>query len=314
MIVRRLLVTIPMLFGASLIVFFVLRLIPGDPASAILGSHSSPVLVRQVRDDLGLNKPIYVQFGDWISRIVLHGNFGQDYITSESISSEMARRLPVTLELAALAFVGSVIVAIPAGVLAAVHRGGWADRIIQFVSVVTIAIPDFVFGILGILLFALVLGLVPSSGYIPLSVSPWENIQSLALPAIALGLGFAGVLARVTRSAMIEALQADNIVFARAVGILPRSIVFRHALRSAAIPVVTVAGMQAGYILGATVVIETLFVVPGLGQEVVQAMLNRNYTVMQACVLIFVTGFILVNLLTDLLYLALNPKLRRAAT
>ncbi len=314
MIVRRLLVTIPMLFGASLIVFFVLRLIPGDPASAILGSHSSPVLVRQVRDDLGLNKPIYVQFGDWISRIVLHGNFGQDYITSESISSEMARRLPVTLELAALAFVGSVIVAIPAGVLAAVHRGGWADRIIQFVSVVTIAIPDFVFGILGILLFALVLGLVPSSGYIPLSVSPWENIQSLALPAIALALGFAGVLARVTRSAMIEALQADNIVFARAVGILPRSIVFRHALRSAAIPVVTVAGMQAGYILGSTVVIETLFVVPGLGQEVVQAMLNRNYTVMQACVLIFVTGFILVNLLTDVLYLALNPKLRRAAT
>jgi peptide/nickel transport system permease protein len=226
----------------------------------------------------------------------------------------MASRLPVTLELAGLAFVGSVIVAIPAGVVAAVHRGGWADRIIQFVSVATIAIPDFVFGILGILLFALILGLVPSSGYIPLSVSPWQNIQSLALPAIALALGFAGVLARVTRSAMIEALQADNIVFARAVGILPRSIVFRHALRSAAIPIVTVAGMQAGYILGSTVVIETLFVVPGLGQEVVQAMLNRNYTVVQACVLIFVTGFILVNLLTDLLYLALNPKLRREAT
>jgi peptide/nickel transport system permease protein len=314
MIIRRLLITVPMLFGASLIVFFVLRLVPGDPAAAILGSHSSPALIRQVRDALGLNKPIYVQFGAWISGIVLHGNFGHDYVTSQSISSEMASRLPVTLELAGLAFVGSVIVAIPAGVVAAVHRGGWADRIIQFVSVATIAIPDFVFGILGILLFALILGLVPSSGYIPLSVSPWQNIQSLALPAIALALGFAGVLARVTRSAMIEALQADNIVFARAVGILPRSIVFRHALRSAAIPIVTVAGMQAGYILGSTVVIETLFVVPGLGQEVVQAMLNRNYTVVQACVLIFVTGFILVNLLTDLLYLALNPKLRRAAT
>lgn len=314
MIVRRLLVTIPMLFGASLIVFFVLRLIPGDPASAILGSHSSPALVRQVRADLGLNKPIYVQFGTWISRIVLHGDFGQDYITSQSIGSEMASRLPVTLELSVLAFAGSVIVAIPAGVAAAVHRGGWADRIIQFVSVATIAIPDFVFGILGILLFALVLKLVPSSGYIPFSVSPWKNLQSLALPAIALALGFAGVLARVTRSGMIEALQADNIVFGRAVGIRPRSLVFRHALRSAAIPVVTVAGMQAGYILGSTVVIETLFVVPGIGQEVVQAMLNKDYTVMQTCVLIFVTGFILVNLLTDLLYLLLNPKLRRAAT
>ena len=200
MIVRRLLVTIPMLFGASLIIFFVLRLIPGDPATAILGSHSSPALVRQVRDGLGLNKPIYVQFGDWISKILLHGNFGQDYITSQSISSEMASRLPVTLELSALAFIGSVIVAIPAGVLAAVHRGGWTDRVIQFISVVTIAIPDFVFGILGILLFALVLKLVPSSGFIPFGTSPWENIQSLALPAIALALGFAGVLARVTRS------------------------------------------------------------------------------------------------------------------
>jgi peptide/nickel transport system permease protein len=314
MIVRRLLVTIPMLLGAAVIIFFVLRLIPGDPAAAILGSHASPALVRKVRDDLGLNEPIYVQFGTWISRIVLHGNFGRDYVTTQSISSEMASRVPVTLELATLAFVGSVIVAIPAGVIAAAHRGGWADRIIQFVSVATIAIPDFVFGILGILVFALAFRLVPSSGYIPFSVSPWENIQSLALPAIALALGFAGVLARVTRSSMIEALQADSIVFARAVGIRPRSIVYRHALRSAAIPIVTVAGMQAGYILGSTVVIETLFVVPGIGQEVVQATLNRDYTVMQACVLIFVTGFILVNLLTDLLYLQLNPKLRKSAT
>jgi peptide/nickel transport system permease protein len=314
MIIRRLLVTIPMLFGAAIIIFFVLRLIPGDPATAILGSHSSPELIRKVRDGLGLNKPIYVQFGTWISKIVLHANFGQDYITTQSISSEMASRLPVTLELSALAFVGSVIIAIPAGVLAAVHRGGWADRVIQLISVVTIAIPDFVFGIIGILLFALTLQLVPSSGFIPFGTSPWENIQSLALPAISLALGFAGVLARVTRSGMIEALQADNIVFARALGIRPRSIIFRHALRSASVSIVTVAGMQAGYVLGATVVVETLFVVPGIGQEVVQAMLNRDYPVMQACVLIFVTGFILVNLVTDLLYLALNPKLRRATS
>jgi peptide/nickel transport system permease protein len=312
MIIRRLLVTIPMLFGAAIIVFFVLRLIPGDPATAILGSHSSPELIRKVRDGLGLNKPIYAQFGTWISRIVVHGNFGQDYITTQSISSEMASRLPVTLELSALAFVGSVIVAVPAGVIAAVRRGGWADRVIQLVSVVTIAIPDFVFGILGILLFSLTLQLVPSSGFVPFGTSPWENIQSLALPAIALALGFAGVLARVTRSGMIEALQADNIVFARAVGIRPRSIIFRHALRSASVSIVTVAGMQAGYVLGSTVVVETLFVVPGIGQEVVQAMLNRDYPVMQACVLIFVTGFILMNLITDLLYLLLNPKLRRA--
>lgn len=312
MIIRRLLLTIPILLGTALIVFFVLRLVPGDPASAILGAHSTPARIRQVRDQLGLDKPIYDQFGSWLGGI-FHVDFGQDYITSQSITSEMASRLPVTLELSAIAFVVSVVVSVPAGVLAAVHRGGWTDRVVQLLSVVTIAIPDFVLGILGILLFALVLGVLPSSGYVPVGESLWQNVQSLTLPALALALGFAGVLARVTRSGMIEALQADNIVFARAMGIKPRSIVFRHALRSAAISIVTVAGMQAGYLLGSTVVVETLFVVPGIGQQVVQAMLDRNYPVMQACVLIFVLAFVVVNLLTDLLYLAINPKLRRAA-
>ena len=312
MIIRRLLLTIPILLGTALIVFFVLRLVPGDPASAILGAHSTPARIREVRDQLGLDKPIYDQFGSWLGGI-FHVDFGQDYITSQSITSEMASRLPVTLELSAIAFVVSVVVSVPAGVLAAVHRGGWTDRVVQLLSVVTIAIPDFVLGILGILLFALVLGVLPSSGYVPVSESLWQNVQSLTLPALALALGFAGVLARVTRSGMIEALQADNIVFARAMGIKPRSIVFRHALRSAAISIVTVAGMQAGYLLGSTVVVETLFVVPGIGQQVVQAMLDRNYPVMQACVLIFVLAFVVVNLLTDLLYLAINPKLRRAA-
>jgi peptide/nickel transport system permease protein len=311
MITRRLMLTVPMLFGTALIVFFVLRLVPGDPASAILGAHSTPARLREVRQQLGLDKPVYNQFGSWLGGI-FHGDFGQDYITSQSITSELASRLPVTLELAALAFVVSVIVAVPAGVVAAVHRGGWADHVLQLISVVTIAVPDFVFGILGILLFSLVLGVLPASGYIPLSDSVWQNIQSLTLPALALALGFAGVLARVTRSAMIDALATDSIVFARAMGLRRRSVIYRHALRSAAVSVVTVAGMQAGYLLGSTVVVETLFVVPGLGQEVVQAMLDRNYPVLQACMLIFVLGFIVVNLATDLMYLAINPKLRRA--
>src|SRR3954454_20144038 len=167
MIARRLLLTIPMLLGTALIVFFVLRLVSGDPASAILGAHSTPARLRQVRDQLGLDKPIYAQFGSWLWGI-LHGNFGQDYITSQSITSEMASRLPVTLELAALAFIVSVVIAIPAGVIGAVRRGGWIDRLLQLISVVTIAVPDFVLGILGILLFALVLGALPSSGYVPL--------------------------------------------------------------------------------------------------------------------------------------------------
>jgi peptide/nickel transport system permease protein len=312
MVIRRLLLTIPMLLGTSIIVFFVLRLVPGDPASAILGAHATPAAIAHVRHDLGLDRPVYAQFGSWLSGI-FQGNFGHDYITDQSITSEMESRLPVTLELSAIAFIVSVIISVPAGIIAAVRRGGWVDRIVQGISVVTIAVPDFVFGILGILAFSLALGLLPSSGYVGPSASLSQNLQSLTLPGVALALGFAGVLARVTRSGMLEALQADHIVFQRAMGMSPRSIVYRHALRSAAVSIVTVAGMQAGYLLGSTVVVESVFVVPGIGQEVVQAMLNRDYPVMQACVLIFVAAFILVNLITDLLYLAINPKLRRAA-
>jgi peptide/nickel transport system permease protein len=226
----------------------------------------------------------------------------------------MASRLLVTLELAAFAFVVAAVVAIPAGVVAAVRRDGWVDRAVQSVSVLGIAVPDFVFGILGILLFALTLGIAPSSGFIAMSTSVAGNLQSLILPALSLAAGLAGVLTRVTRSAMLEVLEADYIRLARATGMGPWSVVFRYALRNAAVPIVTVAGMQVGYLLGGTVVAEQLFALPGVGQLVVQAMLNRNYPVVQACVLVFVIGFILVNLMSDLAYTVLNPKLRGAST
>lgn len=313
MIGRRLLWMIPMLAGSAVIVFMILRLVPGDPASAILGANATTAQVAQVRIELGLNEPIYVQFGAWVSGL-LRGDFGHDYITDQSITSEMASRLPVTLELAAFAFVVAAVVAIPAGVVAAVRRDGWVDRAVQSVSVLGIAVPDFVFGILGILLFALTLGIAPSSGFIAMSTSVAGNLQSLILPALSLAAGLAGVLTRVTRSAMLEVLEADYIRLARANGMGPWSVVFRYALRNAAVPIVTVAGMQVGYLLGGTVVAEQLFALPGVGQLVVQAMLNRNYPVVQACVLVFVIGFILVNLMSDLAYTVLNPKLRGAST
>ncbi|GIH21202.1 ABC transporter permease [Rugosimonospora africana] len=311
MITRRLLMTIPILVGTAVIVFLILRLVPGDPASAILGANATPAGIRQVRADLGLNRPLWAQFGSWVSGVV-RGDFGHDYITNQSITAELGARLPVTLELAGIAFVLAAVVAIPAGVLAAVRQGGIVAKVVQGLSVLTIAVPDFVFGILGILLFALTLGLAPSSGYVAVSTSLGDNLRSLILPAIALALGLGGVLARVTRSAMLEVLHTDYVRFARAGGMSPVSIVFGRALRNAAIPIVTVAGLQVGYLLGGTIVVEQLFAIPGVGQLIVQAMLNRNYPVVQACVLIFVVGFILVNLISDLLYTVLNPKLRRA--
>jgi peptide/nickel transport system permease protein len=312
MIVRRLLWTIPILFGTAVIVFLILRLVPGDPASAILGANATTAQLRQVRDQLGLDKPIYAQFATWLAGVV-HGSFGQDYVNDQSITSEIATRLPVTLELACFAFVLAAVVAVPAGVLAAVRRGGWLDRFVQAVSVLGIAVPDFVFGILAILLFSLTLGVLPSSGFAPVGTSLAANLQSLVLPAASLAAGLAGVLTRVTRSAMLDILQADYIRFARANGMGAGAIVARYALRNAAIPIVTVAGMQFGYLLGGTVVVEQLFAVPGVGQLIVSAMLNRDYPVVQACILIFVVGFILVNLLSDLAYALLNPKLRGAS-
>ncbi|MCU1681081.1 MAG: dppB [Amycolatopsis sp.] len=312
MITRRLLLTIPILLGTAIIVFGILRLVPGDPAGAILGANATPDQLHRVHLELGLDRPIYQQFSSWLGG-VLSGDLGHDYITNQSITSEMADRLPVTAELAGFAFVLAVVVAVPLGVVAAVRRGGWIDRVVQAVSVITVAVPDFVFGILSILLFSLVLGMFPASGYAPFTASLALNIHSLVLPAVSLALGLAGVLTRVTRSAMLDVLHTDYVRFARANGMSAGAVIFRYALRNAAIPIVTVAGLQVGYLLGGTVVVEQLFAIPGVGQLVVQAMLNRNYPVVQTCVLIFVLGFILVNLIADLLYAVLNPKIRKAA-
>jgi peptide/nickel transport system permease protein len=311
-IVRRLLLAIPILLATAIIVFLILRLVPGDPASAILGSNATPSQIVKVRHELGLDQPIWSQFGQWFAG-VLHGDFGHDYITNQSITQEIAQRLPVTLELAGLAFLFAIVTSIPLGVIAAVRRSTWADRVIRVGAVVTIAVPDFVFGLLGILVFAVGLALVPSSGYIPPSQGVGLNLQSLALPAIALGLGLGGVLVRVTRSAMLDILGADYVRFARASGFGTAAITFRYALRNASVPIVTVIGLQLGYLLGGTVVVEQLFSIPGIGQLIVQAMLNRNYPVVQACVLIFVVAFILASLITDILYSVLNPRLRTAA-
>ncbi|TFD70470.1 ABC transporter permease [Cryobacterium sp. Hb1] len=310
MILRRLALTVPILLGTSTIVFLILRLVPGDPAASILGSNATEEAIIRVRAELGLDQPLWQQFVSWLGG-VLRGDFGRDYITNQAITEELAARLPITIELAGIAFLLALATAIPLGVVGAVRNGGWADRVVRAVAVLSIAVPDFVFGILGILSFALALSLVPSSGYTPIEDGLLENLRSLAIPAIALSLGLGGVLARVTRSAMLDVLGSDYVRFAKASGFGTGAIVFRYALRNASIPIVTVIGLQVGYILGGTVVVEQLFSLPGLGQLIVEAMLARNYPVLQACILVFVVAFIFANLITDLLYAVLNPRLRK---
>lgn len=303
---------IPILLGTSIIVFAILRLVPGDPAAAILGSNATPDQLVRVRHDLGLDRPVWQQFLSWMGGI-LHGDFGRDYVNSTAITDEMSSRLPVTFELAGLALLFAVVTGVPLGVLAAVRNGGWVDRLVRAGAVITIAVPDFVFALVGILIFALGLSLVPSSGFTPVGDGLGPNLQSLALPAVALGLGLGGVIVRTTRSAMLDVLDQDYVRFARASGFGPGTVIFRYSLRNASVPIVTLLGLQLGYLLGGTVVVEQLFSIPGLGQLTVQAMLTRNYPVVQSAVLIFVIAFVIASLITDMLYATLNPRLRTGA-
>lgn len=310
---RRLGLAVPMLLGMSVLVFLIVHLVPGDPASAILGLNQTPELIARVRRDLGLDEPLIVQYFTWLGN-VLQGDFGTDYSSNAPIGELLTQRLPVTIELALAALLVAVVVGVPLGVLAAVRQGRAADAGAQAVSLAGISVPDFWLGIMLILAFSLGLGLLPSSGWVPLSQDPVENLRHVALPALALGAGFAAVLIRVTRAAMLDVLSRDYIRFCRAKGVPERTVILKHALRNAAIPITTVIGMQAGYLLGGAIVVEQVFSLPGIGRLVLDAVLQRDYPVVQAAVLVIGVMFIVVNLAADVLYAVLNPRLRVTAS
>jgi peptide/nickel transport system permease protein len=301
-----------MLFGMSILVFLIIHLVPGDPAHAILGLNSTPELVARLRVELGLDDPLPVQYWHWLGGL-LHGNLGHDYTSDESIRHLLAQRLPVTIELALAALVIAILVGVPLGVAAAVRKGRSTDGVAQGVSMLGISVPDFALGIILILVFSLGLGLLPSSGWIPLTQDPVANLEHLLLPAIALAAGLAAVLIRVTRASMLEVLDEDYVRFCRAKGVSETSVIFKHALRNAAIPITTVIGLQAGYLLGGAIVVEQVFALPGVGQLVLNGVLQRDYPVVQGAVLVIGFMFIFANLIADLMYAVLNPKLRGAS-
>jgi peptide/nickel transport system permease protein len=310
---RRLLLAVPTLFGMSIVVFAILRLVPGDPVSAVLGLNSTPALERQMRHRFHLDEGIVSQYVHWLGG-VLRGDFGYDYRSGEAITTLIGQALPVTLELVIVSLLLAVVVAVPIGVAAALHRRRTADRTAQAFSMLGISIPDFWLGIMLILLFALTFRMLPSSGYVRFGDDPVQNLEDIALPSIALAAGLAAVLIRVTRAAMLDVLREDYIRFIRARGIPESSVVFRHALRNAAGPIVTVIGMQAGYLVGGTIVVEQVFSLPGIGNMLLNGTLARNYPIVQATVLILGVMFVLANLAADLLSIVLNPRLRTEVT
>lgn len=311
-VARRVLITIPVLLTLSVFVFLLIRLVPGDPARTMLGFRATPENVAAIREDLGLDRPLTAQYANWFGDLI-RGDFGQDYVSGATLSSLLSTSLPVTIELTCLSMALATLIGVPLGVLAASRRKGWRGTTEGFV-IAGISIPDFWLGIMLVLLFAGTLRWLPPSGYVRISDGLGDNLRYMVLPVVTLAIGEAAYIARTTRSAVEDALAKPFTGYLRAKGIAERNIVFRHALRNAGVPIVTVIGIQFGVLLGGSIVIEYAFGLPGLGKMTVVAINQRNYTVVQGGVLALAVMFILVNLLVDLLVGVIDPRVADGAT
>ncbi|WP_102345104.1 ABC transporter permease [Bacillus sp. Marseille-P3661] len=308
-VLKRILVSIPVLFGISILAFFLVRVVPGDTVTAMLGSNYNEEQAAILRAQLGLDQPVIVQYGIWIGNVIT-GDFGYSNFTNQPVLTAIIQRLPVTLELTVLSVLFAVVLAIPLGILAAVRRGSGIDYSSSFIGILGISVPNFWFGTLMILLFSLGLGWVPSGGFVPLSEGLIENLKTMVLPSIAMGTTVAAVAMRMTRSSMLEVIGQEYIKMARAKGVSKGALIWKHALKNALIPVVTVLGIQTGYLLGGSVVIEQIYSLPGIGQLALQAITNRDYALLQGTILFIAGAFVVINLLVDIIYGLLDPKIR----
>jgi peptide/nickel transport system permease protein len=312
-IAARLLQSIPLALGATIVVFVIMRLIPGDPALIYAGPEAPPEAVAAVRTSFGLDAPLPVQYGLWMSH-VLRGDLGSSFLSKRPVTDLLAQRIPATLELTIAAMLVTIAIGIPAGIVAALRSGGAIDWIITSTTGILIAIPSFWLGILVIMLFAQTLGWLPPGGRGPaFTEDPLGALTYLLLPALTLGHATAATLSRITKSAMLEVLYEDYVRTARAKGLRQMQIVIRHALRNALVPVVTVIALQVGFLLGGAVVIESVFAWPGVGRLILAGLANRDYAVVQGALLTLVFVYIIVNLVTDIGYGFLDPRIRVGA-
>jgi peptide/nickel transport system permease protein len=305
---RRLLMLVPVLFGITLLVFLIMQMIPGDVASTILGTDATPESIAQLEKQFGLNLPWYQQYWNWISGILV-GDFGESLRTGQPILPDMLNRFSLTLELTLISAFISWIIAIPLGIVAALRRNTSTDFGVRLVSLLGVSIPNFALATLLILVLSLFFSYYPPVGYTSFFDNPVKNLQILFLPAVVLGTSMAGAVMRMTRSSILEVLRQDFIRTIRAKGASERVVIFRHALRNAMIPILTIIGMQIGYLLGGTVIIEQIFSLPGLGQMVLTAINQRDFPVVQGAILFIAFMFVMINLLVDLLYTYLDPRI-----
>jgi peptide/nickel transport system permease protein len=313
-LLSRLALLVPVLLGVSIVTFSLIRLVPGDPVTVVLGpdARSTPEQVAAIRSAFGLDQPAPVQYVRWLGQI-LSGDLGTSFRTGRSLTQELALRLPVTIELTIMAAVLGLIPALLVGVVAAVKRNSGADYVATISTLLGLSMPNFLLATLLVLLFSLWLRWLPPIGYVELRTDPLGNLRTMLLPALSLGLPFAGIMMRITRSAILEVLGQDHVRVARAKGLPSPAVLGRHVLRNAAIPIITVAGIQIARLLGGAVIVETIFGLPGIGRYVYEAISMRDYPVIQGVTLVVALAFVLISLLVDLSYAVVDPRLRTAA-
>lgn len=308
-IMKRLLAMIPVLIGVSLVVFFAIRIVPGDTATIILGEGASQEDIDALRSDLGMDRPLVVQYLDWLGHAA-RGDFGTSVRTGIPVLEEIGRRMPVTIELTVLSMLLAGMIGVPAGVISAVRQNRWEDYSARLFSIGGLSMPDFWVGTLLLLLPLLWWGWAPELRYEPLWESPRANLEHFSLPSIALGISLSALVMRMVRSSLLEVLRADYIRTARAKGLSSTSVVIGHGLRTALIPVVTILGLQMSRLLGGAVVMEQLFALPGMGRFVLESITQRDYLMLQSVVLVIALMLQLINLLVDLSYALLDPRVR----
>jgi len=307
-IVRRLLATIPVMGVVAVFVFLLLHLAPGDPAAVVAGSYAMPKDVERIREKLGLNEPIHIQFGKWISNVV-QGDLGDSIFSEVPVTTLIAQRIEPTLSLATTSILIAIVLAVPLGIVAAWKAGTWIDHLVMVFAVLGFSIPVFVIGYALMYGFSIKAQIFPVQGFVSIRQGLIPFVRTITLPSIALGLIYAALIARITRASLLEVLGEDYIRTAHAKGLRPRAVLLRHALKNASVPIVTIIGVGIAMLIGGVVVTESVFNIPGLGRLVVDSVLARDYPAIQGLTLMFSGVYLLINLMVDISYTFLDPRI-----
>ena len=308
-ILRRVLATVPVMGVVAVVVFLLLHLTPGDPAAIIAGDYAKPEDIARIRESLGLDRPMYIQFFSWLGN-VLRGDLGVSIFSNLPVTKLIGQRLEPTIVLSISTTIFAILVAIPIGVIAAYKAGSWTDRAVMAFAVLGFSVPVFVIGYVLMYIFSLKLGWFPVQGYKPIGDGIGPFLRSIALPTLALGIVYIALIARITRASVLEILNEDYIRTAKAKGLDNKSLLIQHALRNAAVPIVTIIGIGVALLIGGVVVTESVFNIPGLGRLTIDAVLRRDYPIIQGVILVFSGVYVFVNLFIDILYTFLDPRIR----